>query len=186
MVDDKRKCVFIHIPKCAGNSMVDAFGVHVHSHQPANYYWREKKILNYYLFTFVRNPWDRFLSAYLFLKDGGINDVDKLAQKNLIKGRDFEEFLLDTPVHEILQQVHFKRLTHFLNRKVDFVGKYENLDADFKQLLINIKADDIELPHLNATRNKKHYTEYYNDKTIKAIKRLYFRDIKLFNYEFGK
>ena len=77
MVDDKRKCVFVHVPKCAGNSIVKAFGSDTHSHQPANYYWREKKILNYYLFSIVRNPWDRFLSAYLFLKDGGINDVDK-------------------------------------------------------------------------------------------------------------
>ena len=101
--------------------------------------------------------------------------MDKLASKNLIKGRDFEEFLLDTPVHEILQQMHFKRLTHFLNRKVDFVGKYENLDADFKQLLINIKADDIEKfrnEEETIDKYKKRYKERYKEELEKAVERM--------------
>lgn len=194
MIDDERKCVFVHVPKCAGNSVVKAFGIDVHNHQCAAYYRRQKRLNLYYRFTFIRNPWDRFLSAYLFLKSGGMNDKDKWASKSLIGGRDFEEFILDTPIKKILGQVHFCRYVYFLNGKMDFIGKLENFDEDFKQLLINIDEykwsnlgeDEIVVPHLNITADKKHYTEYYNDRTAKAIGKLYEKDIHEFGYEFGK
>jgi hypothetical protein len=73
------KYIFIHIPKCAGSSFcVNNFGFQVGHLTYANY----EKILGlniseYYTFSIVRNPLDRFLSAYKFLNDGGMSVYDK-------------------------------------------------------------------------------------------------------------
>lgn len=37
----------------------------------------QREFEDYFKFTFVRNPWDRLLSAFLFLKKGGANKVDR-------------------------------------------------------------------------------------------------------------
>lgn len=48
----------------------------------------------YYKFTFVRNPWDRLVSASLFLKKGGAHKGDKAwAEKNLSRFPDFHSFV---------------------------------------------------------------------------------------------
>jgi hypothetical protein len=164
------------------------FGSNDHSYTPNPKYVQDENLKDYYFFSFVRNPWDRFLSVYLFLRGGGLNEHDRYIERTLIKGRDFEEFILDTPVRDLLSYPYFCRYIYFLDRlkRIDYVGRYENLNEDFKQILINLKEDEIELPHINSNNNKKHYTEYYNDKTIAAIGKLYHNDIRDWDYKFGK
>ena len=71
-VFDKKKCIFFHIPKTAGISLVKAlFGDLDWGHRDVKYYrnvFNKKKFDSYFKFTFVRNPYDRLFSAYSFLK----------------------------------------------------------------------------------------------------------------------
>jgi len=65
---------------------------------------------------------------------------------------------------------------------VDFIGKHETLQNDFKKVCskCNIETD---LPHLNASRKKKdHYVKYYSPNSIELISQAFKEDIELFDY----
>ena len=93
----EKKQIFIHIPKTAGISVVKAFfrDVNLEGHRSVYFYKQVfgKDLSEYFIFTFVRNPWDRLYSAYKFLQKGGINIHDKNAfDMYLSEYNDFEDF----------------------------------------------------------------------------------------------
>lgn len=73
---DESKSIFVHIPKCAGVSINKSlYGNLAGGHTTFDEYiiiFEPKCIENYFKFTFVRNPWDRVVSAYFFLQKGGV------------------------------------------------------------------------------------------------------------------
>ena len=90
------KCIFIHIPKAAGTAVTQALFGPVSRHVP--YFEYEKanprKFKRYFKFAFVRNPWDRLVSTYFFLKRGGLNEMDRQwAEKNLSVFDNFDSFV---------------------------------------------------------------------------------------------
>ena len=78
MLSHKYKCIFIHIPKCAGTTVEQYFARPGITGAGAYFCWpvgptRMKRLArainlypDYFTFTFVRNPFDRFISYYLF------------------------------------------------------------------------------------------------------------------------
>ena len=70
---------------------------------------------------------------------------------------------------------------------VDFVGRFENLKKDWEYVAEKINVEK-ELPHLRKSigKNKKHYSEYYDEKSKNIIQKLYKHDIKYFKYKFQK
>jgi uncharacterized protein YpuA (DUF1002 family) len=105
----------------------------------------------------------------------------------------FEEFVKwiqnssDTSIHA---SVHKNQLDWFTDKNgkiiVDFIGKFENLNNDFN-IVKNKLNIDVQLPHSNITNlKKKHYTEYYTQKTRDIIAEKFKVDIEYFGYEFGK
>lgn len=185
------KCIFIHIPKAAGTSLTNALFGPVSRHLPYFEYERtnSRKFARFFKFTFVRNPWDRLLSAYIFLKRGGLNEMDrKWAEENLAKFESFEQFVLEWVNEEnIWKWVHFIPQYHFICDKsgfvkMDFVGRHENIDQDFITVAsrLNISAT---LPMMNKTRDDS-YRNYYSPVTRDHVARIYAKDIELFNYKF--
>lgn len=62
LIIPERKLIFLHIPKCAGQSVEKALGFkHQHRHHKRNDL--PENWFEYLRFTFVRHPLSRFLSA---------------------------------------------------------------------------------------------------------------------------
>lgn len=189
---NKHKCIFIHIPKAAGTSVTNALFGPVSRHVPYFEYERANpsKFTKYYKFTFVRNPWDRLLSAYIFLKKGGLNEMDRAwAEENLARFESFEQFVVEWVNEEnVWSWAHFIPQYHFVcdksgAMKMDFVGRQENIDKDFDVIKKQLGLE-VELPVLNQTRVRSHH-ESYTEETREIVARVYARDIELFNYEFN-
>ena len=66
---------------------------------------------------------------------------------------------------------------------VDFIGKFENLEKDFNFICEKIGID-AELPHINYSKRKNKYRDYYTEETRDLIGEYYKEEIELFGYEF--
>ena len=183
----EKKCVFFHIPKTAGISISNAlFGDVKWGHRSVNFYksyYGEKVFNSLYKFCFVRNPYDRLFSAYTFLKEGGINSLDSnFSNSYLQEFANFDEFVLKgLEKEEIMNWVHFKPQYTFVCDEnddiiMDFVGKMENLKADFNTVCkhLNIVA---ELQKLNMSATKKND---FSEEVKTIIKLKYQKDFNLF------
>lgn len=137
---------------------------------------------SYFKFSFVRNPWDRAVSTYF----RGVKEQNKII-KWLWPSHKFLFKLSLILKYKILgkkgsQQVDF--LTENNKILVDFVGRYEELQKDFKIVCnkIGIIAD------LNWEEEKTSHPPYidlYNRRTIKIIQDVKRRDIDFFDYKFS-
>jgi hypothetical protein len=191
---DETHSIFVHIPKCAGISVSQAlYGNLAGGHNSLEAYFtvfEPEKILNYFKFTFVRNPWDRLVSAYYFLKAGGMNEEDRLwAEAEIISYPDFDHFVRFWLTEEnINKYIHFKPQVSFIQDRrdkvrMDFIGFFENLKDDFKFVAGRL-GREADLPKLN-TSERNFYTNYYTEETQKIVARVYAKDIELLGYQFG-
>ena len=190
--ENKYKFIFIHIPKCAGHSVITSlFGKSCTNHENIIAYRRKnkKKFNASYKFTFVRNPYDRMVSAFFFLKRG-ITDLDReFAAKHLNQFDNFKDFALELKNLKFKKSVgkcpHFKPQHTFIcdknnNIAVDFVGHLESIQTDFLVVKEHFKIE-CNLLKKNNTKHKP-YQDYYNEEIRKIVYEIYKKDFDLFNY----
>ena len=192
---DQHRCIFVHIPKCAGISLVKSlFGDFDCGHTNLRRYqimFAPAEFQRYFKFTIVRNPYDRLVSAFLFMKKGGINASDKSwADRKFARYENFEAFVKGwVNRRNVMRALHFRPQTEFICvRKhrigVNFVGYFENLAADFAHIAsrLQINASLVET-NRNASREKD-YRLYYTDETRAMVADVYADDFKLLGYTF--
>jgi hypothetical protein len=182
--------IFIHIPKTAGSSVAQAlFGAS--RHIPYFEYERINpgKFERFFKFSFVRNPWDRLVSTYFFLKNGGVNEIDRrFAAETLSRYESFAAFVEGWLNKEnAWSWVHFKPQHYFicdsnLRPRMDFIGRTENIDADFRHVCqrLNVAA---ELQWINRGCHRP-YGEYYTGALRERVAAIYADDIAIFGYRF--
>jgi hypothetical protein len=194
---DQNQCIFVHIPKTAGVSICRSlFGNLAGGHTTIHTYqmiFDKNEFDNYFKFTFVRNPWDRLVSAYNFLKSGGMSTADnRWIEKNLFNFHDFDNFVLrGIKRKNIKKYLHFRPQHEYVceprnkRPRVNFIGFYENIQNDFnyvkQKLGIStslIKANVIQ------SNGKGDYKEYYTPATKKIVSDVYKKDIEIFGYDF--
>lgn len=191
---DNNKCIFVHIPKCAGISLGRAlFGEYSGNHMNVLTYqliFSKEEFDSYFKFAFVRNPWDRLVSAFHFLEKGGISERDRVwSSAHLTEFEDFDDFVKRwiTP-ENILTWEHFKPQYRYIcdphgELQVDYIGRFEQINKDFDYISqrLGIEAD---LPHHNRTKKSKRFQEYYSSETKQIVAEVYKKDIELFDYQF--
>ena len=193
----KKPAVFVHVPKTGGASILQIcmhHGVRVIDHDLRNPVYRSLSDVkndnpDVYSFAIVRNPWDRVVSAYHYLRKGGIKYEDRIDAENFVNQyADFGEFVANAFIGgAILRQIHFIPQYQWLSDEsgliVDQVGKFEKLQLHVSRWLKTIGLPAYILPHVNQSSHES-YKNYYSDNTIKIVRRVYARDIELFKYKF--
>ena len=188
----KNKFIFIHIPRTGGTSFTSLFNSYgIREHYSYRIYMLSnlKKFNTYFKFCFVRNPYDRCVSTYLYLKAGG-NRKGDLYFKELIEKKyyTFDKFILDyLDLHLIHEHNLFKPQFRYIYNfqkecMVDFIGRYESINKDF--LYISKKINNRkDLPHINRSNKLKIQTNYYDDSNVKRkVFDLYKKDFELLVY----
>lgn len=190
----KNNCIFIHVPKVAGTSILEAFaGDKIkRNHLPWYVYYTANPSFyrSAFKFSFVRNPWDRAVSAYRYLESGGNKKSDLEASKIVSKYKDFDDFVING-----LGQGFFRNHLLFLPQSdfivnndqalaVDFIGRFENLTQDFESVLRRLGIEG-RLVKANASKRRGDYRSYYKkEQTADVISDIYRQDISFFLYEF--
>ena len=192
MVSHHHKCIFIHIPKTAGQSIERVFlnlldlkwetraplllryndrpelGPPSLAHLKANEYVRYQYLSQelfdkYYKFAFVRNPWDRMVSIYKYY--------------NYDTRFEFKSFLLNVFKNEIWHDKYWfvGPQSGFVcgeddTMLVDFVGRYENLQNDFNHVCKKIGLPPIEIPHANKSSLTSPILSFNPKRLIKYVR----------------
>ena len=189
--------IFIHIPRTGGSSIATAMGVS-HFHYPVCRYsaFNPTAFRQYFKFGFVRNPWDRLLSAYAYLRA----HIDKTrpfpntlwARRHLSEFDDFERFVLalrdPSARRTIMRHIHFRPQLDWTSMpgstrvELDFVGRFETLAEDFRKIAQRLDID-ADLPVTNASSHGDYRNEYSTRMRAIAAE-LYREDIDAFSYEF--
>jgi hypothetical protein len=136
-------------------------------------------------FTIVRNPWDLQVSSFHHLRREhpkvveDFPDFKSFIRRKLDPQRPYN-FLLD-----ISQENQWEYIFDLSGRKiVDFIGRYENLDSDYKTICDRIGIEPPALPHRRKAMNRRDYASYYDDESRDLVGNHYKRDIELFGYQF--
>jgi len=236
MICHHYKTIFIHLPKNAGQSIEHVFLnllnltwktraplllrpndvpelgppalAHLKAHEYVLYnYLTQEQFNTYFKFTFVRNPWDRMISIYKYLGYSKKYEFNHFLKGVFLKEQWADNYWFVGPQSEFLYDNNSEL-------KVDFIGRFENLQNDFNQICREIGMPIIKIPYVNKSEEKKvrvktspvglakyllkykykresipafkSYQEYYDEESKELIAKLYKTDIELFGYQFDK
>lgn len=193
--------VFVHIPKAAGTSVYETYkeqGMLRWGHNT-----RDAEFLTFpnrdlakdasdpVSFTIVRNPWDRVLSAYNYLKQGGNCPEDAVeAEDYVLPYQGFQDFVEKGLEKAMQEQLHFLPQLYWIKQEdgtvaVDHVLKYESIATDLPKLLASLGLNPCTLKWENKSKHSP-YQYYYNERSIEIVEHLYQEEIKAFDYDYSK
>lgn len=142
-----------------------------------------ENIQNLFSFCVVRDPWERAVSMFCFVKKFKLKELYKINAP--LNFSSFCSYLKDHKDDKYFIGSH---------KQVEWIkGKYppkriirfENLKKEFKEMVeeINLVGVNPNLPKLNTTKHT-HYSDYYNSDNKKIISEVFEEDIDTFNYTF--
>lgn len=200
---ESKNLIFVHVPKTGGTSIAKWLVTNCNGvkgrrvHSPLN---SLKTEFNQDAFSFavVRNPWDRMLSYYFYIKASTKNRLEdslagrlkkshklKKSPEHLTKTLEFLNKGFDYFIkNDQLWQMTNMSIAHQTDiaKDVDLILKFENLKEDFIQ--IQHKLDCFaDLPHTNNTKHN-HYSTYYTQETIDMVAKKFKDEITKYGYDF--
>ena len=188
-LNHRHRVIFIHIPKNAGTSIEQTLFKEKVGHKTIFQFqtYSQHCFDQYFKFCVVRNPYDRLVSAFHFLKSGGKNESDKKwAEAHLHQYADFKSFVDHLNdghfAQRILQWQHFRPQFYYvidLNNKlnIDHIMKYETLHESIIPVLNYLNAPQISLQHSNQSSHQT-WQDYYSLKMKQVVYKLFERDFK--------
>lgn len=226
MIVEEYKFIFIHIPNNGGttignilhpnlliNGQPKTYGMindkdskHYAEHRSYNFYKSiTPNIDDFFIFSFVRNPFSRLFSAW---RQGckGYKDNPNFKYYGIDKTKtNINSFLYDAQdknlfhgfvnciyneLHQIDKLVIFQ--SKFIDKtNMDFIGRFENYANDLRSVLnlINQHIGKNIFVYNDIHLNKKslyadEYKEYYNSLTKALCKYMFYRDFEAFGYDY--
>ena len=190
------KILFIHIPKTAGTSVNHVLSSNRNNlwkrndqfnyHDPLFVLERnnpEIKLINPFIFSIVRNPYDRIFSCYRHFNYRNNKNISFTQYLEICSKRDVSATQGDinfwkTPMIFFPQSLFLYNLNGKL--KKDNIYKFENL-SKLERKLSKILKKKIYFPRLNF-QSSSEYQKYYTYENIETVKELYSIDFENFGY----
>ncbi|MEO9782048.1 MAG: sulfotransferase family 2 domain-containing protein [Sedimentitalea sp.] len=134
-----------------------------------------------FAFTLVRNPWDRVVSYYHWLREQSFDHPAVTLAQQL----DFTGFVMH-PVTKASLQSHPAR--GYMRRvdgreQCDAYIRIERFEEDVAPLVAHLNFE-LEMPHFNQSERRRDYRSYYTPESAAAISECCADDIDRFDYAF--
>ncbi len=213
-INHDKKAIFIHIPKNGGSYIADILSKNYgfknyYLHRPDHerfclgidksvdkhenkvhgtliYYktsphlnrimgMNEEKWKSYFIFTFIRNPYDRIVSGWNYVNNWNTPFKNYI---NINYGTNAYDYW----------HVFMTQSRHIIdtNGKINagFIGKFENLENDLKEVLLKIGFNRIiHVPFKKNSKKHDNYLTYYKNDEKDIVYKLMKEDFDNFDYE---
>jgi hypothetical protein len=188
IINHRHRFIFYHVPKTAGVSIRTALLAQPDSRRVRPKHitpaqdgapWRPLRLWRartYFSFCFVRNPWERFGSLHRFLRSR--------PRQFLMVPVDINDFaaLLGDRSRELMTVRYSIRPQSTYARAVSFVGRFEQLGADFARIADRLGIPARDLDRLNASGEETCYRNGMTARSQNIIADFYREDLARFGY----
>lgn len=169
-------------PQNCLQTLSDSSKLEFFNHAPAR---RAKRIIgpkdwpNWFTFSFERNPYDRVVSAFHYVKK------HRIAKGYWDENVGFSEFL-EYP--NSLTSLHKNGWGLYTNNDkiiVDKIYRFEDLDDAMKDIYRRLDINVAEkLLKTKTSKRSSNYRDYYNDADRKRVASVFEKEIEAFSYSF--
>ncbi|XP_068695160.1 carbohydrate sulfotransferase 11-like isoform X1 [Montipora foliosa] len=220
MVNEKYKVLYCYIPKVACTQWNKVFyalkerpNVHLDIHNPGNYKWLNKgysdeeikwRLQTYFKFVFVREPFERLLSAYQdkFVETPDIHYMERYATKIIDNFKHYTDRSSDN-------ELTFKKFIYYITSigfnndrhwatyeslclpcdiQYDFIGHFNDMQEEARYVLRRTGMDkEVTFsPFLSHNTSSKMMTNFATIPKAKILQlaKLFEKDYQMFNYPF--
>lgn len=140
------------------------------------------ELASFFVFTIVRNPWDRLVSYYHWLR------VQSFAHPavGIAKTQDFAGFLRQDSIANSLRKHPYASYVTDADgtERADLFLRLEQLSHDLAPLSAHLGFDLGPMPHANRSDRRADYRSYYSTNDAEIVAKTCAEDIKRFGYRF--
>jgi hypothetical protein len=190
MIDHQHRAIFIHQRKVAGMSISQMWGYKIWdiANLRSDYHRFNEGVLSwdwntrtevekgYFVFSAVRNPFDRLVSSWKFLERTRARPLIEVLENLPRETPDYEH--LTRPQIAILRELGSSTLV------VDDLIRFESLQQDFDRICDRIGKPRASLPHVNTSERERGYRQYFDARTRKLTEDVFAEDFEVFGYTF--
>ena len=137
--------------------------------------WRE-----HFKFCFVRNPYERVVSDYLWRKEQTGSDASFSRFLCLMRARDFSERIVPRAYDNWPMYTLDDRIA------VNFVGRHERLTSDLEAICSEVRLpfNKADVPVAKQSALRYDYRDFYTDGDRRVVEEIFGREIEQFNYQY--
>lgn len=134
-----------------------------------------------FVFTLVRNPWDRAVSYYHWLREQSFDHP----AVDLAKALKFKPFLLHPDTQAGFRQMPASAYVQRASgrEQCQVFARIEHLVPDLEPVEAHL-GFSLDIPHINRSPRGEDYRVYFDDETAQAIQDMCHMDIQRFGYAF--
>lgn len=169
---------------------------HIYPHRKHSAYAHYKRFMDretfdsLYKFATLRNPWDRCVSSY-FSPHRRKQGFDAEEFEHMVRNqiRTVRQFTCPRTIPErVMDRLGKPGVFERLHRRpidanLDFMMRFEHLEADLDHVLKHLGLPAAELPHRNRSK-REHYATYYTPRTRQLVADKFAEEIELGGYTF--